>query len=43
MPHQQMRLHLAHGVQHHTNKDEHAGPPEKRSHGIGNPHFVVEQ
>ncbi len=37
-----MRLDLAHGIQHHAHRDQHAGASEKLAHRIGNLHFIRE-
>src|SRR6187455_9285 len=41
MAHQQVRLHLAHGVEHHTNENQHARATKKRGHRVRDAHDAI--
>ncbi len=43
MAHQQVRFHLAHGVEHDTDHDQQTGAAEKLGHRNGNAHQFLEQ
>ncbi len=43
VPHQQMRFHLPHRVQHYSDNDEHAGSTKELGYILGNAHFIRQQ
>src|SRR5215472_4566127 len=43
MAHEQMGFHLAHGIEKHTDEDQHAGAAEVLGDGKGDLHVIVKQ